>query len=573
MKKTIITAAILAFVFTAKAQNIFPKAGSTGIGTTIPKASAILDVDTVGKGVLLPRMTKAQRDAIVAPATSLLIYQTDNTPGFYYFDGGWKPVTPKQEVQIPGDNFFIVGDYQVPLTTGTGNTAVGSGAFSLNTSGKGNCALGTLALGLNTTGGFNTAIGHRAMVSNVSGAENVALGYGAMMNNVFGFYNTAVGAEALMNQTSAGIGNAAFGKGTLLNTSGWNNAAFGSYTMMNNTSGGYNAALGVYTMNGNTTGEHNTAVGNRAMLTNTTGSFNTVLGDSADVSSGALTNATAIGYKAKATASNMVQLGNIAVTSVKAGNNIVIVSDGRFKKNIKENVPGLEFIKMLKPVTYNYDIHGLDAYISPKYTANSSDETATKTPADNEYEKAVAQKEKKIYTGFVAQDVEAAANKLTYDFSGVYKPQNDKDAYGLSYADFVVPLVKAVQELSKQNDELSARIKQLEKNAGITSVNAVSSTDEVQTISLTGARLDQNTPNPFSQTTYIKYSVPSTAKKAQLIITDMNGKTVKQETIHANTNGQINIDAAGLAAGNYTYTLYVDGKRIDTKQMVHAITK
>lgn len=58
-----------------------------GIGTTNPNPSSLLDITDTSKGVLVPRMTLAQRNAIVAPATGLLIYQTNNTPGFYYFNG------------------------------------------------------------------------------------------------------------------------------------------------------------------------------------------------------------------------------------------------------------------------------------------------------------------------------------------------------------------------------------------------------------------------------------------------------------------------------------------------------
>ncbi len=63
--------------------------GQVGINTngSAPHPSAGLDVDFTNKGVLIPRMTQAQRNAIASPATSLLIYQTDNTPGFYYYDG------------------------------------------------------------------------------------------------------------------------------------------------------------------------------------------------------------------------------------------------------------------------------------------------------------------------------------------------------------------------------------------------------------------------------------------------------------------------------------------------------
>jgi hypothetical protein len=48
----------------------------------------------------------------------------------------------------------------------------------------------------------------------------------------------------------------------------------------------------------------------------------------------------------------------------------------------------------------------------------------------------------------------AAAKELGYDFSGVDKPKNEKDFYGLRYAAFVVPLVKAVQEQQQIIDEL-----------------------------------------------------------------------------------------------------------------------
>jgi trimeric autotransporter adhesin len=69
--------------------------------------------------------------------------------------------------------------------------------------------------------------------------------------------------------------------------------------------------------------------------------------------------------------------------------------------------------------------------------------------------------EKIKMTGFVAQDVEKAAREAGYDFSGVQKPANPDDLYSLRYAYFVVPLVKAVQELNSQNDTQQLIIEEL----------------------------------------------------------------------------------------------------------------
>lgn len=63
-----------------------------GIGTITPDPSAQLDVSSTSKGVLVPRMSLSDRDLIGSPAEGLLIYQTDNTPGFYYYNGSaWTP--------------------------------------------------------------------------------------------------------------------------------------------------------------------------------------------------------------------------------------------------------------------------------------------------------------------------------------------------------------------------------------------------------------------------------------------------------------------------------------------------
>ena len=99
MKKQLLLFAAMIFAGTAfvKAQtNTYPASGSAGLGTITPVSSALLEMQSTTQGLLAPRMTKAQRDAIVAPTTGLLIFQTNSTPGFYYYTGaGWTAISTK----------------------------------------------------------------------------------------------------------------------------------------------------------------------------------------------------------------------------------------------------------------------------------------------------------------------------------------------------------------------------------------------------------------------------------------------------------------------------------------------
>ena len=126
----------------------------------------------------------------------------------------------------------------------------------------------------------------------------------------------------------------------------------------------------------------------------------------------------------------------------------------------------------------------------------------------------VIAKQQIIYTGFVAQDVEKAAKELNYDFSGVDAAKNDKDLYGLRYAEFVVPLVKAVQELSQKVEKLEAALAE--------KIQEVSSALSSKNVTVTDASLGQNTPNPFNRSTsdqlYITSEIFSCEKLLLMII-------------------------------------------------------
>ena len=89
-----------------------------GIGTNTPDPSAALEIvaTSANKGILIPRLTQTQRNAIASPATGLLIYQTNNSPGLYYFDGtNWVAFGEVRSVngQIPN----LSGDLSLPSNT------------------------------------------------------------------------------------------------------------------------------------------------------------------------------------------------------------------------------------------------------------------------------------------------------------------------------------------------------------------------------------------------------------------------------------------------------------------------
>ncbi len=120
-----------------------------GIGTAAPDASALLELSTTTKGLLLPRLTLVQRNAIASPAAGLMIYQTDNTPGLYIYGGSsWSLLPAATQV---ADN----------LGNHTATQALNLGANSLVGQTNSGDAVGTTGLrvtsdGKATVGPFRT---------------------------------------------------------------------------------------------------------------------------------------------------------------------------------------------------------------------------------------------------------------------------------------------------------------------------------------------------------------------------------------------------------------------------------
>jgi hypothetical protein len=404
--------------------NTFPSTGAAGIGTLTPNASALLEINSTSKGLLISRMTKAQRDAIAAPTVGLLIYQTNNTPGFYYYSGSaWMAVSAKG-VNKSLSNLSAPTAVNADLLPGTDNTInLGSTSFRWKSFHASDDAL---INGL-TIGRGSGSIEH-----------NTAIGVLALFSNTIGIYNTAIGYRALYSDTSGSY-----------------NSAYGYQALLSNTSGLANTAIGFNTLYSNT-GNYNTATGYSALAGNASGTYNSAYGYGADGSSNNFTNATALGYGAIVNASNKVRIGNGNVTVVESAVGSWTTSDGRFKTNVREQVKGLAFIKLLRPVIYNFDVERFEEFLMQNYP------DSIRLIRMAEMRKGGAPQISLIrQSGFIAQEVAEAAKKAGYDFNGVHAPENPTDNWSLSYEKLVVPLVKAVQELSAKNDAKDAEINDL----------------------------------------------------------------------------------------------------------------
>ncbi|MGB8192999.1 MAG: tail fiber domain-containing protein [Chitinophagaceae bacterium] len=437
-----------------------------------PDKNAMLDIKSINKGVLIPRITTEARMKI--PNTQGLLVYDINTNSFWYNNGKlWQNIgaaaakIADSAWALTGNagtsdmNNFIGTTDNVPfnvrvnnrrsgridpvmnnvfwgyqaglwLTSGRDNTGIGTAALHLTTTGYDNTALGANSLQNNSTGFSNTSVGRFSLYYNLTGAGNTAVGTSALHGNIRGLDNTAVGGFALSG--GGGNGNTAVGSSSQIFGGGSNqNTSLGANSLAYYQRGDGNTAVGYDALRLTAfTAAYNTAVGFSTYISpfgpESSGSYSTVIGAEALATGN---NSTALGYGAVSNAPNKVRIGNAAVTVIEGQVPFTTPSDGRFKFGVQEDVKGLDFILQLRPVTYHFDVKGFDIQSGSMVAGNTS-----------MYDEAARIRR----SGFIAQEVEDAAMRTGYDFSGIIKPKTDKEHYSLSYDAFVVPLVKAVQE-------------------------------------------------------------------------------------------------------------------------------
>jgi trimeric autotransporter adhesin len=454
LKICLLSTLMFVLQLSVSAQNV----GITDDDTYTADPSAMLDVKSTDKGMLIPRVDFNDKPA--SPATGLLIFVSANGPegnnAFYYYNGtAWKKIVggaSDEIIDTDGDTKIQVEettDEDIIRFDIAGNEKWVMQGSRIEPANTGYSVFIGEGAGINDdlTDNNNTAIGYQSGDNITTGSHIVAIGYDAKPSNATDQYSVCIGSLSSAATSAVALGYNGGATNTGAVAIGYNTNSSGQYS----TGVGYDVdATALYAValgrgarassnyavslgaNSDATSLGSIALGKDAQAT--INDYACALGYNADASG---LHSVAIGYNSIVTSDDEIVFGNSAILSIGGYQNWSNLSDARFKTNISENVPGLEFIQKLRPVTYQVDIDKLNSHLKvPKHNGD------------------ISKAKNIIHTGFIAQEVEQAAKELNFDFNGIQRPGNEKGHYGLRYATFVVPLVKAIQEQQKLIEDL-----------------------------------------------------------------------------------------------------------------------
>ena len=329
----------------------------------------------------------------------------------------------------------------IPLFSDSSNNSM----YTHDVSGTDDTAAGNTAFGFNamdaiTTGDNNVAIGKDAATAMTTASDVICVGENAGSAITIGSNNVMIGNHAgdamVVEQRCVGIGK---------------NALSAHRTVHSDVQDTGNTAVGFFAGALITTGELNTCIGHNALATRlTTGNKNIGIGSGVNLNNADNSHAIVIGHNIEGNENRFTfgKSGNLVENIFTSNANFAQSSDERLKTDIEDNTLGLDFIDELKTKTYKWKASNELDKDDPQLVQRYDEENQMDTDV--------------LMYGMLAQDVKVLLDKYGHEkFTGW-----SEDAYGvqnLSREMFVIPLIKAVQELSQKVKELETELSELKE--------------------------------------------------------------------------------------------------------------
>lgn len=229
---------------------------NVGIGTAMPDKSAVLDIQSADKGLLIPRLSKDQMNSIISPAKGLLVFKNEaDDSGFFFYNGEkWSPLRGNDVnaiATVDANGWALDGNLVSTATKARATSAsfigvpsdvpinfkIGAAqAGKIDISANRNTLLG-LESGSSITGKDNASLGYFSLRSSTSGNGNLGIGTYALLKNTQGNDNVGVGTSTLQ-ENLVGNNNVAIGKGALRSIIASNNIGIGAFSGFFNTGSG-----------------------------------------------------------------------------------------------------------------------------------------------------------------------------------------------------------------------------------------------------------------------------------------------------------------------------------------------
>ena len=355
----------------------------------------------------------------------------------YSYIKGSSTIGGLTDVNMDGTNFTD----SILIQTNTDGSAPTTGTLS---DAIGNVGIGKDVFKALTTADYAVGIGYEALDAHTTGSYPIAIGAFALSSSTTAD-SIAIGGSAL-NACDTEQDNIAIGQNTMLvaNSGAEDNVIIGHFAGDGITSGDTNTCTGHAAGGAITTGNGNNMFGGGAGASLTTGSYNICIGNAADVGANDMSNGIIIGHNISTTANKFAfgKSGDVVSNTFSSDANWSRSSDVRKKREIYDQGLGLDFINDLRTVNFQWKPQNEFPKEWNDYSETSSNDTEV------------------IMHGFIAQEVKEALDK--------HASERDKNFTGWSEGEdgmqhtsremFVIPLIKAVQELSAEVKELKAKL-------------------------------------------------------------------------------------------------------------------